>query len=457
MIQEIQRRPSEQNIGIRKSVNREKPQQDKVPVLDQKEIEEKIRTVFLGMDKDGNGLMDKDEFKTLIHVLEVDIDDEQLELVFGIIDMDGSGHVAFEEFFRYMMMVVGLNISSSQNEGDDDMHIVKAFRKADNESIGVLDFKEFIEFLISAGQIEKIPIAVEMFQECDVDGNGTLEYEQFRDIFLMLGISKTEVVTEKERNAQLLLKQGLRKICHSADVSKMATFLEERWKKFAGLKRYDKHDNLVMEGGELVKDLLPGSYKLSDLSFFDPPKVLPKHIVAVEGAKWRSKVKGEKSGELTFVGNFNGIVPTCLATPESLSYYNCTLTGQSEQDYTLVYRHGVIDFDYSQKYLEEYVMKGMGGSGIEKHGFDHLDCPLDDDSGVMVIGKYVDKDTLHLTGFIVPKCHTVFIPANTVHSNDYLRGTWRTMLSDEADIDHVQFVRYDNGKKKHFHLTFEDV
>ncbi len=32
----------------------------------------------------------------------------------------------------------------------------------------------------------------------------------------------------------------------------------------------------------------------------------------------------------------------------------------------------------------------------------------------------------------VPTRHTLYIPPFTIHSNDYLRGTWRTMLSDEV-------------------------
>ena len=103
-------------------------------------------------------------------------------------------------------------------------------------------------------------------------------------------------------------------------------------------------------------------------------------------------------------------------------------------------RHAVQDFTYSNTYGEDYV-ETINGAGLEKHGFDHLDCPLVDNSGYFVIGKMVKNGStneLHLTAFIIPTNHTIYLPGGTIHSNDYMRGTWRTMLSDETVIETVK-------------------
>lgn len=34
---------------------------------------------------------------------------------------------------------------------------------------------------------------------------------------------------------------------------------------------------------------------------------------------------------------------------------------------------------------------GPGFLGLEKHGFPHLECPLEDDSGVLLLGRQQDK------------------------------------------------------------------
>jgi len=35
-----------------------------------------------------------------------------------------------------------------------------------------------------------------------------------------------------------------------------------------------------------------------------------------------------------------------------------------------------------------------------------------------------DESVLHLTAFRIPVRHTLYIPGGTIHTNDYLKGTW---------------------------------
>ena len=42
-----------------------------------------------------------------------------------------------------------------------------------------------------------------------------------------------------------------------------------------------------------------------------------------------------------------------------------------------------------------------GGNGIETHGFHHMDCPLDENSGHFVLAKWHGEDELHLTGIMI--------------------------------------------------------
>merc|ERR1712061_121752 len=81
--------------------------------------------------------------------------------------------------------------------------------------------------------------------------------------------------------------------------------------------------------------------------------------------------------------------------------------------------------------------------------------PMDSDDGTLVLGKFVDEEEtiLHLTGFQVPARHCMLIPANVIHINDYLKGTWRTMLSDAAPIDYVYLEKEDTR----FHFKFQNT
>ena len=64
---------------------------------------------------------------------------------------------------------------------------------------------------------------------------------------------------------------------------------------------------------------------------------------------------------------------------------------------------------------------------------------------------------MYITGFKIPTGHTLYVPANTMHSNDYLKGTWRTRLLHETHTDHVQLVRRLPDQDEHFRFSFEPL
>jgi hypothetical protein len=43
-----------------------------------------------------------------------------------------------------------------------------------------------------------------------------------------------------------------------------------------------------------------------------------------------------------------------------------------------------------------------------------------------------DESILHITAFRIPVRHTLYLPGGTVHSNDYLKGTWYKNVYTEA-------------------------
>ena len=221
-------------------------------------------------------------------------------------------------------------------------------------------------------------------------------------------------------------------------------------------KRTNKEGKPVMTGVRtgMVADVEPGSYNITDLAVFnDLPPITPKYV-AVKGVTWNSSGVPNRSGRVVFPADFDGKLPVEVATNEYLAYYGAALANRNPERVFLKYRHCVQDITYHHDYLEAYVTSetALGGAGIERHDFAHLDCPLEDDSGTFIIAKHSDDgEELHITGFKIPTRHTLYLPGGVIHSNDYLRGTWRTMLSDEAEIDHVQLVRQNKkGKVEEF-------
>ena len=219
-----------------------------------------------------------------------------------------------------------------------------------------------------------------------------------------------------------------------------------------------------MIGTDEIIDILPGVRQFQSIFNFDDLIIRPK-FTEIKGVKWIPNKETGK-GTFKFPSDFDEYIETDIGTSANLNYYGATLTNtRPDSTVTLDMRHVIQDFTYSDNYLEKYVLNPNGnkGAGMERHKFSHLDVPLDSDSGLFVIGKFMDEDEtiLHVTGFRIPAKHCMLLPGGIPHSNDYLKGTWRTMLSDSAPIDYVHLekdVASLRGVKKdlNFHFKFHE-
>ena len=198
-----------------------------------------------------------------------------------------------------------------------------------------------------------------------------------------------------------------------------------------------------------------GTMKLADLA----PLIRPRSTT-VRGVNWDTK-----TGQLTFPSDFSGEIATDVATSDNVRYYTAKLANkmkEGEDDIYIPFEHEQQDYEYKENYLEKYVMVekplregeqgGAGGSGLERHNFCHTDTPHEDihKSGIFVLGKFLDdsETTLQLTGFFINRGDTLLVPAGVIHSNNYLRGEWTTMLAPNRSVEEVKLLK--GGKKFHF-------
>ena len=416
---------------------------------------DKLKTVFVSIDKDGNGKIDRIEFSAFISGLGPHIDQREASIIFDEIDKGNTQFILFEDFLEYFTKFLLGKSTDTRSESK----LRAAFLKADRDGMGVINFSEFCKYAHSVRRSVTIDKLMNAFDKLDAEGKGTLEYREFKDFF-----KNEPAFVEKHASFRLsqTVEERLKRVYEEADAATLLSYLRERWKKFSSFKRPGVSGDVVMTGPSgIVEDIVPGTYNLLDLACFnDLPPIEPKHIAVP--VQWIQSASSDCLGRAVFPNDFNGMIPSEIATGEHLAYYGCTLADGNQLQVSLLYRHGIQDFTYENNYLDEYVtgdkaLGALGGAGIERHAFAHLDCPLEDDSGFFVIGKYQD-DLLHLTGFKVPTRHTIYVPGGVIHSNDYLKGTWRTMLSDEAEVQLVQLVKIikeDNRDKvRHFNFSF---
>ena len=56
----------------------------------------------------------------------------------------------------------------------------------------------------------------------------------------------------------------------------------------------------------------------------------PKICVILQGCRWEKAKTGVRSGRLVFPSDFDGVIPTDIATTEQLRYYGCSLADQNQ-------------------------------------------------------------------------------------------------------------------------------
>ena len=220
----------------------------------------------------------------------------------------------------------------------------------------------------------------------------------------------------------------------------------------------DDNSVSVMKGRGGVIDVLPGTYNFDDVFTFDDLPIIPRYT-EIKGVEWVSNTTSGR-GTLKFPDDFDVLTKIAVevGTNEFVSYYGCTITNTRQDDkISLSMRHAIQDFTYSENYLQEWILnkKGNDGAGLERHNFSHVDCPKEShgENGIFLLAKFIDDEEtiLHLTGFQIPKKHCMYIPGDVIHINDYLKGTWRTMLSDAAPIDYAYLEK--DGVRFHFRFS----
>ena len=411
--------------------------------------EQKLKVMFMKIDTDGNGKLSRTEFYTFFKDLGLKMSEKEASLVFDTCDKDKNGEIFFDEFSEYFAK----NILSESGTGESVGALRSAFLQADRDGSGTLTFKEFAEYMWDRKRSNRISQLFDAFSKMSPSGKNEMSFDQMQGFLKNEGAQLPATKGNGTSSGKGEFARQLKCVFEDTEVEDLADYVRDRWDSFAAFKRKGATGEVVMTGGQdMVADFVPGEYNLIDLACFsDLPPLVPKHTV-VPGVKWESSRVRGKSGKIIFPADFDGKILTDMATNEHLRFYGCSFADSQQEKICLLYRHGIQDFTYENEYLSDYVKATNGGSGIEKHEFSHLDCPLDEENGYFILGKITDDAELHITAFKVPMRHTLYVPGGSIHSNDYLKGTWRTMLSDEADIDHVHLTK--RGTGEHFSFSF---
>jgi calmodulin len=152
-----------------------------------------LEDAFALMDLQKRGEMDFDEFKAGMALAGMKFSETEAREIFETADLDGGGTIDYEEFSEVMREKLddepGRNKKrkkkTSAEEADntpDDKELEDAFALMDVQKRGEVDFDEFKAGMALAGMKFSEAEAREIFETADLDGGGTIDYEEFSEV-----------------------------------------------------------------------------------------------------------------------------------------------------------------------------------------------------------------------------------------------------------------------------------
>lgn len=154
-----------------------------VSALSRKDINV-LRSAFSRYDG-GSGVLTKRQFYRLIlrfskHLVGLDkVTMDEVEIVFTLFDMDGSGSLNFDEFCEWWAS----NDRFAYFTGDTADKLRKAYNlyyryvNPDDEEGGGLGYKDFHNMMLELG----VNYSDDAFDQLDKNGDGTLSFKEFVD------------------------------------------------------------------------------------------------------------------------------------------------------------------------------------------------------------------------------------------------------------------------------------
>ena len=136
------------------------------------ELKKQYQDAFEMLDKDKNGTITAKELANVMETLTGEKPSlDEINSMIKEVDLNSDGKIELEEFITLMMK----NSPDTQQEEE----VINAFRVFDKEGNGLIQTDELKHIMMTIGDKMTADEADEMIHEADIDGDGTINYEEF--------------------------------------------------------------------------------------------------------------------------------------------------------------------------------------------------------------------------------------------------------------------------------------
>ena len=131
----------------------------------------KYKEGFSVLDKNGDGLITREELGTVMRSLGQNPTEADLHDIINEVDADRDGTINFNEFLTMMGM--------KMEETNRVAELQEAFRLFDKDGNGLISFEELGHVMKNLGENLTDSEIGEMMNEADSDGDGQINYDEF--------------------------------------------------------------------------------------------------------------------------------------------------------------------------------------------------------------------------------------------------------------------------------------
>nr|GMD13997.1 calmodulin-like protein 3 [Ipomoea batatas] len=136
-----------------------------------------LHRVFIMFDRNGDGKITRKELSDSLEKLNIHVPEKELIQMIEKIDVNGDGHVDMEEFGALYEALL-----DERGVGGDEEDMREAFNVFDQNSDGFITVEELRSVLVAMGlkQGRTVDDCKNMIAKVDVDGDGMVNYDEFR-------------------------------------------------------------------------------------------------------------------------------------------------------------------------------------------------------------------------------------------------------------------------------------
>ncbi|XP_063430894.1 uncharacterized protein LOC134712857 [Mytilus trossulus] len=158
--------------------------------LGQNLSDQELKNIISEVDVDGNGIIDFQEFLTMMAKKTKDTDsEEEIREAFKVFDNDGNGTISSNDL-RQIMTTFGDKLPD-----DEIAEFKEAFSLFDKDGDGTISSAELGVVMRSLGQNPSEQELTDLVNEVDIDGNGIIDFQEF---LTMMAKKMKDTDTEEE-------------------------------------------------------------------------------------------------------------------------------------------------------------------------------------------------------------------------------------------------------------------